>query len=140
FDLCGSGTAMPELRKRAEAAGVAERFRCHGHQSRAFMRDMFARAHVVIVPTTSDFIEGFNQVVAEGVLSGRPVITSDVCPALDYVRDAVVEVPPDDVQGYYDAILKLCDDLPFYQAKTAACYAAQGQFYDPEKSWATTLR
>ena len=56
------------------------------------MRAMYDDAHVVIVPTTSDFIEGFNKVVAEAVLAGKPVITSSVCPALEYVRDAVIEV------------------------------------------------
>jgi glycogen synthase len=140
FDVCGAGGALAELKEATDAAGLAARFRCHGHCDKATMREMFARCHTVIVPTTSDFIEGFNQVVAEGVLSGRPVITSNICPALDYVRDAVVEVPPDDVKGYHDAILKLCDDVVFFEQKTAACHAAQGQFYDPERSWATTLK
>jgi glycogen(starch) synthase len=139
FDICGAGAALTELKTATEAADLNDRFRCHGHCNKSTMREMFARCHVVIVPTTSEFIEGFNQVVAEGVLSGRPVITSSICPALDYVRDAVVEVPPDNVDAYHDAILKLCDDLPFYEQKTAACYAAQAQFYDPEKSWQTTL-
>src|SRR5688500_2012078 len=31
FDLCGDGAALEELRRRAESAGVAARFRCHGH-------------------------------------------------------------------------------------------------------------
>jgi glycosyltransferase involved in cell wall biosynthesis len=140
FDVCGAGGALAELTAATEAAGLAARFRCHGHCDKGTMREMFARCHTVIVPTTSDFIEGFNQVVAEGVLSGRPVITSNICPALDYVRDAVVEVPPDDVKGYHDAILKLADDVAFYERTTAACHAAQGQFYDPERSWATTLK
>jgi glycosyltransferase involved in cell wall biosynthesis len=139
FDICGNGGALPELKAAVEQAGVGGQFRCHGHCNKPTMKEMFSRCHTVIVPTTSDFIEGFNQVVAEGVLSSRPVITSEVCPALDYVRDAVVEVKPDDVQGYGDAILKLCDDLSFYEAKTAACYAAQGQFYDMGKSWQATL-
>jgi glycosyltransferase involved in cell wall biosynthesis len=94
----------------------------------------------VIVPTTSDFIEGFNQVVAEGVLAGRPVITSAVCPALDYVRDAVVEVPPDDVRAYGDAVLTLCDDEAFYRARAQGCVAAQGQFYDAGRGWAAAVR
>lgn len=139
FDLCGAGDALAPLRAAVDEAKISDRFRCHGHCNKPTMREMFARAHVVIVPTTSEFIEGFNQVVAEGVLSGRPVITSSVCPALDYVREAVVEVAPDDVQAYGDAILKLCDDLAFYEAKVAACHAAQGQFYDETRSWAATL-
>jgi glycosyltransferase involved in cell wall biosynthesis len=140
FDLCGSGSALDELRQAAAAAGLTDHFHCHGYCSRAFMREAFARAHAVIVPTTSDFIEGFNQVVAEGVLSGRPVITSRVCPALDYVRDAVVEVGVDDVQGYGDAILRLCDDPEFYQARCRGCAGAQAQFYDIERSWGAALK
>jgi glycosyltransferase involved in cell wall biosynthesis len=140
FDLCGAGGALDELKAAVADSNTGGRFRCHGHCGKATMRDMFARCHVVIVPTTTEFIEGFNQVVAEGVLSGRPVITSSVCPALEYVRDAVVEVPPDDVTAYENAILKLCDDIAFYEQQTAACYAAQEQFYDAERGWAATLK
>src|SRR5205085_6938706 len=136
----GAGGALAELKGAVDEANLTDRFRCHGHCNKPTMREMFARCHVVIVPTTSEFIEGFNQVVAEGVLSGRPVITSSVCPALDYVRDAVVEVPPDDTGAYHDAILKLCDDEALYEQKTAASCAAQAQFYDPGRSWHHTLR
>jgi glycosyltransferase involved in cell wall biosynthesis len=140
FDLCGNGSALPELRRRVTEAGLDACFRCHGHCSRATMRDMFARSQTVIVPTTTDFVEGFNQVVAEGVLSGRPVITSDVCPALDYVREAVVEVAANDVRGYAEAVLKLCDDESFYDARCRGCAAVQPQFYDLRRSWAAALK
>jgi glycosyltransferase involved in cell wall biosynthesis len=140
FDLCGNGTALAELRQRTAEHGLGERFRCHGHCDRAVMRTMYARAHAVIVPTTTDFIEGFNQVVAEGVLGGRPVITSDVCPALDYVREAVVEVAADDVQGYAEAILKLCDDDAFYRARCRGCAAVQPPFYDVQRGWGAALK
>lgn len=139
FDLCGNGGALAELKAAVEEAGVGATFRCHGHCNKPTMKEMFARCHVVIVPTTSEFIEGFNQVVAEGVLSGRPVITSNVCPALHYVRDAVMEVPPDDVAAYGNAILRLCDDVAFYDATITACHAAQAQFYDLSRSWGATL-
>jgi glycosyltransferase involved in cell wall biosynthesis len=140
FDLCGNGSALGDLRRLAEEAGLAERFRCHGHCAKAVMREMYGRAHVVIVPTTSEFIEGFNQVVAEGVLGGRPVITSDVCPALSYVREAVVEVPADDVSAYTAAILRLCDDEALYRAKCRGCAASQAQFYDLARGWAAGLK
>ena len=45
-------------------------------------------------------------VCAEAILAGRPVITSPVCPALDYVRDAAVEVSPDNIEQYCEAILE----------------------------------
>jgi glycosyltransferase involved in cell wall biosynthesis len=140
FDLCGTGSHLEELRQQSEAEGLLDRFRCHGHGDRSVMRTMFAKAHVVIVPTTSAFVEGFNQVVAEGVLSGRPVITSSVCPALEYVRDAVVEVPVDDVAAYGDAILRLCDEEAFYQARCRGCRDAQAQFYDVSRSWGAAVK
>jgi glycosyltransferase involved in cell wall biosynthesis len=139
FDLCGTGAALADLRGAVEHSNLATRFRLHGHCDKPTMRRMFSDSHVVIVPTTTGFLEGFNQVVAEGVLSGRPVITSSVCPALDYVKGAVVEVPPDNVEAYANAILKLRDNPALYEQKVAACKAAQPQFYDPRKSWGTTF-
>jgi glycosyltransferase involved in cell wall biosynthesis len=139
FDLCGTGSAIEPLRRQVVAAGIANRFRVHGHCDRTKMRQMFRDCHVLIVPTTTDFPEGFNQVVVEGILAGRPVITSSVCPALDYVRDAVVEVPPDDVNAYHDAVLRLHDDVALYEQKRAASISLQGQFYDPTRGWAAAL-
>ena len=140
FDLCGDGSALSELRQAAADSNLAERFRCHGHCDRTTMRRQFEQSHIVVVPTTGDFVEGFNQVVAEAVLAGRPVVTSEVCPALTYVREAIVEVPVDDVRAYGDAILKLKNDEPFYQNKRAACVAAQEQFYDMGRSWQAALQ
>jgi glycosyltransferase involved in cell wall biosynthesis len=139
FDLCGDGSALEALRTAIDAAGLNLTVRCHGHCDQSTMAEMYSRSHVVIVPTTSDFIEGFNKVVAEGVLAGRPVITSSVCPALALVRDSVLEVPPDDVAAYTDAVMKLRDDMELYRAKRSACDAAREQFYDHRKGWAAVL-
>ncbi|HEY9829834.1 MAG TPA: glycosyltransferase family 4 protein [Stenomitos sp.] len=140
FDLCGNGSMLESLRHAAKLAGVEARFVCHGHCNKQKMRRMFNRSHVIIVPTRTGFAEGFNKVVAEGILSGRPVVTSAVCPALSYVREAVVEVPPDEVMGYCNALLKLCDDRPFYEQKCQNSLGLQEQFYDPSKSWGGALQ
>ena len=140
FDVCGNGSALDELRSKAKEASLSDRFVCHGHCNWQTMQRMYTDAHAVVVPTTGDFVEGFNQVVAEAVLAGRPVITSEVCPALAYVRNAVVQVPVDDVAAYGDAILKLCDDVEFYQARRKGCLGAQEQFYDLSKSWMCAVR
>jgi glycosyltransferase involved in cell wall biosynthesis len=139
FDLCGTGSAIESLRQRIAESRLASGFRVHGHCDRAKMRQMFRDCHILIVPTTTDFPEGFNQVVVEGVLAGRPVITSSVCPALDYVREAVIEVPPNDITAYHDAILLLHDDPILYEQKLAASIALQGQFYDFALGWAYAL-
>jgi len=140
FDLCGSGSVLESLCLAAKQAGVDSSFVCHGHCNKPQMREMFNRTHAVIVPTKTDFVEGFNQVVVEGVLSGRPVVTSAVCPALSYVQDAVVEVPPNDIQEYGNALLKLCDDPTFYEEKRQSCLTLQEQFYDNSRSWGTRLK
>ncbi len=140
FDLCGDGSQLGTLRNAVAADGLQMRFRLHGHSTKAFMREMYERCHVVIVPTTSDFNEGFNKVVAEGVLAGRPVITSSVCPALEYVRDAVVEAPPDQPAAYGDAILKLSSDAGLYESKRLACGPVRRQFYDPNRGWKAALQ
>ncbi len=140
FDLCGNGSVLESLSFAAEQAGVDSFFVCHGYCNKQRMRQMFSQTHVVIVPTRTDFMEGFNKVVVEGVLSGRPVVTSAVCPALSYVRDAIVEVPPDDTKGYAEALLKLRDDRQFYEQKRRGCLSLQEQFYDTSQSWGARLK
>lgn len=140
FDICGEGSALESLRAAANQAGVDASLIFHGYCRKPQMQEMFSRSHVVIVPTRTEFIEGFNRVVCESILSGRPVVTSAVCPALSYVRDAVVEVPPDDVKAYGDALLKLYSNLEFYEEKRQACLRAQEQFYDITKSWGAALK
>ncbi|MEW6496033.1 MAG: glycosyltransferase family 4 protein [Cyanobacteriota bacterium] len=140
FDLCGDGSALKSLRRAAKEARVDSFFFCHGHCNKPEMREMFGRSHVVIVPTRTSFAEGFNKVVVEGVLAGRPVVTSAACPNLSLLMPAIVEVPPNDVTAYGDALLKLCSDRKFYQQKRAACVHLQGQFYDLSRSWGSRLK
>lgn len=129
FDLCGAGPDLDALRSQVDASGLAPRFRLHGHCDRLVMRKLYGEAHVVIVPTRAEFAEGFNQVVAEAVIAGKPVITSSVCPALEVVRAAAVEVPPDDVRAYGDAILALQSDPALYAGKVQACPTARAVFF-----------
>lgn len=140
FHACGTGSALEELERRVAAAGASERFHVHGYCDRARLSEMYAMVHAVVVPTRSEFGEGFNQVTAEGVLTGRPVVTSRVCPALAYVREAVVEVPPDDPPAYADAVIRLASDDGFYRRKREGCRTAQEQFYDAERSWGAVVR
>ena len=140
FDLCGSGSALSQLRTEACQAGVETAFQCHGQCDQPKMLELLGQSHLVVVPTRTDFVEGFNQVVVEGILAGRPVVSSSVCPAVAYVREAVFEVAPDDVRAYGDAILRLRDDRRLYEERRRACLALQSQFYDEGRSWKAALR
>jgi len=141
FDICGVGPASERLSAEADRAGVKPCFHQHGFCAMADkLPGLLSESHVLIAPTTSRFLEGFNASIAEGVLTGRPVITSRVCPAMHVVRDAVVEVQTDDVQGYADAILELRDNAELYAEKCEATSALRKQFYDVDNSWYTALK
>ncbi len=140
FHVCGTGSASEELQKRMSRAGLESRFRLHGYCNRARLAQMYGRAHVVIVPTRSEIGEGFNQVTAEAVLAGRPVIASSLCPAVNYVREAVVEVRPDDLGGYARAILMLASDEAAYRSRQEASAKVQAPFYDSNHSWGAGLK
>lgn len=140
FDVCGRGAALDELSERIDQFGLGGRFICHGPCDQATMKRMFAACHAVIVPTTSHFIEGCNKAAIEGVLAGRPVITSTVCGSTQDLGDAVELVDPDDVAGYRRAVLRLCDDHTLYERRRRACRAAHERFYDLSESWGAKLR
>lgn len=135
FDICGTGSALEDLRQRIAAAGLESTVALHGHCDKPTVHAMYASCDVVVVPTTTAFVEGFNKVVAEAVLAGKPVVTSEVCPALRAVEGAAVVVPPDRPGPYGDAILRLQDDGRLYRAKQQACADLREQFVDPERSW-----
>lgn len=135
FNVCGTGGEVENLKAAALKAGIAKQFIVHGHCKRDKLRKMYEMTHVVVVPTTKDFVEGFNKVVAEGVIVGRPIVTSSVCPALSVVKDAAVEVLPDDVDEYCNAILKLATDKRFYEQKQKNAMALRKQFFSYSKSW-----
>lgn len=111
LELCGSGSALEMLRDTAEKQGLGGSITFHGHCQRPELERCIAAAHVIVVPTTSDFVEGFNQVVAEGVLSRRRVIATSVCPAARIFGEAVTVIDPDDPQGLANAILTLAASM-----------------------------
>jgi glycosyltransferase involved in cell wall biosynthesis len=135
FDLCGAGSALKDVQAKADELKLGQRFRMHGHCARETLRRMYVDAHAVIVPTSGVILEGFNQVVTEAVLASRAVVTSEVCPAVEYLTGAVVLVPPDDVDAYAKALLRLCDDPRYYQSIRASCPAVSEPFYDATNGW-----
>ncbi|PAX60285.1 glycosyltransferase family 4 protein [Brunnivagina elsteri] len=140
FDICGDGLALETLHLAVKNLGIESTFLCHGYCYKPKIKEMLNRSHVLIVPTKSQFVEGFNRVIAESILSGRPVISSAVCPAIFYVRDGVFEVPPDDVEAYGNALINLSEDYQLYEQKRLACVKLQEQFYDINNSWGTALK
>ena len=139
FDLCGDGSAMTEARARVEAHDLGRNVHLHGWCDAKRLRELAASSHVVIVPTTSDFIEGFNKTVVEGLLYGRPVITSEVCPATRYVWDALIVVGADDVDGYERSIVQLLTDRSRYARLCQRARRVGEKFLGDRYSYARAL-
>jgi len=139
FDICGNGGAFEELQQRIQQMDLAANVVCHGYCTQDRMKAMYGQSHIVIVPTCSNFAEGFNKVIAEGILAGRPVITSAACPALGMVKDAVMEAEVDNPVSYAEAILALRNDPKLYAQKCQQASKLQPLFYEPSKSWGKNL-
>ena len=134
--FCGEGTEMERLERESVGLPIL----VHGFCGREKLLTLFGQCHVVVVATQAKLGEGFAMICAEGVLAGRPVVTSRVCPALEYIRDAAIEVEPDDVVGYADAFAALMTDRALYRSKADATKSLRQQFFDPQLGYGAVLR
>ncbi|HUF79862.1 MAG TPA: glycosyltransferase, partial [Burkholderiales bacterium] len=139
FDVCGAGSALDAARRRVAEIGLQDGMTLHGWTAMPEMVRLWGESHVAVVPTTSDFVEGFNQVVIEAVLAGRPVITSRVCPSLEYVRPCAIEVDVNDIQGYVDAVVGLAADRQRYARLQHSTRAVIAPFLDPASSFGAAV-
>ena len=141
WEIHGAGPDLEELRRSRDEMDLKQIVFISGWTSPQDAQEVFARAHVSIVPTRSNFCEGLPMAAAEAVLAGRPVIISAVNPALEVLRAACVETQTDDVDSYVKAILRLIGDPNEYSALCEACPDLQGQFYNLENGlWAALKR
>ena len=140
WEICGTGAAEEELRKCVESEGLAAAISLLGKLDQDKMGEAYGRSHAIIAPTTSHFAEGLVKTASEAALAGRPLVTSRLCHGLDLLAEAVVEVPPEDIQAYVEAIRRLADDPVLYEAKRLACANAAKPFLDEEQSWGRKLR
>jgi glycosyltransferase involved in cell wall biosynthesis len=137
LDFCGTGSALTGLAKRVRELRLDRAVSLKGHCTFESFQRHLGNCHAVVVPTTSRFVEGFNQVVVEGFLAGRPVIATRVCPAAHDLGQAVVMVPPDSPESLAKAIENL------FAAPMATPQVSVGggldreSFFDDSRSWRT---
>jgi glycogen synthase len=130
FHICGDGAALNQLAHECRIRGLSDKVKLHGRLIRTNLLDIYSNGHAVIVPTRSEFTEGFAMVAAEAILLCRPIITSRIVPALELLANAAVEVEPENNASYVDAIRKLMFDRRFYEEKCVACLPLREQFLD----------
>lgn len=134
LDFLGEGSALGELREEIARLGLSDLVSTHGHCSGEQVIAALAQTHIVVVPTRSEFVEGLNKVAIEAVLSGRPVVTSQVCQALSLIREAAFEATPDDWMSYAQCIEHAMTDPAAYDKAVAAAGVLRERFFDPSRS------
>ncbi len=139
LEICGSGTALIEFKAECARRGLDGCILIRGQLNSSGMRAAYDRSHLVIVPTTADFSEGLNRVVVEGVLSGRPVVATIVCNAIDVFQRSVITVECGDKPAMVAAIRHLASDKNYYESICESCAAEAEQFYDYQQSWGAAL-
>jgi glycosyltransferase involved in cell wall biosynthesis len=139
FDLCGSGSALAEVRKTVEARRLEDVVTVHGRLDRPELLEQYARCHMVIVPTRSNFVEGFAMVAAEAVLMGRPILSNPVVPACEVLGPAAVLARTNDVCDYVAKLKELAFDPGCYRKACHACAAAAAPFVDRSHSLEAAL-
>jgi glycosyltransferase involved in cell wall biosynthesis len=139
FEVAGGGSAGGRLKQEVARNGLEAAIRVLGRLDRAQLLRAYGRCHAVIVPTRSDFAEGFAMVCAEAVLAGRPVITSPVVPAAEALSPAVALARTDDASSYASAIARLQDDPAAYDSLQRNCAALGRVFFDRRHGLAAAL-
>ncbi len=139
LEICGGGSALIMLKREVVRRGLGHCIQVPGQLSSVEMRAAYERCHLVVVPTKADFPEGLNRVVVEGVLSGRPVVATVVCPAVDVLPCSVISVECGDLLAMVAAIKRFASDKNYYESIRRNCGAESEQFYDRDKSWGAAL-
>lgn len=110
FEVCGAGADLDTFAALVRSRNLDDRFILRGKLPRDELLMAYGRSHVVIVPTRSDFQEGFALVCAEAVLSRRPFLTCAVVPALEVLARCAVEARTDDPEDYAKKLLELVNN------------------------------
>ncbi|MEQ1546242.1 glycosyltransferase, partial [Methyloglobulus sp.] len=140
FEICGGGSALEELKQECTNRGLGDIISISGNLQRPQLLAAYARAHIVIVPTRSDCAEAFAKVAAEAILMGRPAICSSVVPAIEVLKNAVIAVTADDLDGYVNAIKQLLSNSKDYESLCQNCPSLREQFLDGAQGLTSVLQ
>jgi glycosyltransferase involved in cell wall biosynthesis len=135
FEVCGDGGALSALKCMVGEKNLGEAVQIHGRLSRPDLLQVYRRMHALVVPTRTDFAEGFALVCAEAVLAGVPIITNSVVPAFEVLREACIEAETGNIASYVDAVLTLSGNPVLYARLVNACPRLAQQFYDRSQSY-----
>jgi glycosyltransferase involved in cell wall biosynthesis len=138
--IVGSGSAAEELERRVNERNLNGIVRVEGllpNEEKAL--ETLGWAHALIVPSTTQFIEGLAMTAIESILAGRPVVVSSVMPALEVLGRGAIQVEAGNLDNYAAVLRKLAQDTEYYEERRLATVVAQAQFYDRSQGLGAVL-
>jgi len=89
-DIIGEGRKREDLERKIEELGLGDRVRLHGRKPQEAIRERFAVASALVLPSVileSNNQDGVANVVIEAMAAGLPVIVSEIPALLEIVED-----------------------------------------------------
>lgn len=112
---------------------INPRYRWHGEIPHAELRKIYARSHLLVLPS---LMEGGANVISEAVMAGLPVIASDIEGSVGLLgADYPGYYPVEDTDALRAVLRRAESDADFYCELQTACAARRGQF-DPQREQA----
>jgi alpha-1,3-rhamnosyl/mannosyltransferase len=127
-----AGLESPLLLAGTARRGLPEGVRALGRVSDERLRDLYARAGLVVAPSLA---EGFGLPVLEAMASGAPVLAADIAPFREVAGEAAVYFPPEDTGALAEGLARLAGD-----AALRARLAEAGRARAAEFSWGRAAR
>lgn len=103
---------QPIFQELSKFKGLQERIIFTGYVADEDLATLYSNARVFVYPS---HYEGFGLPPLEAMQCGTPVITSNTSSLPEVVGDAGIMLPPDDLNGLSDNILKVCTVQSLYQ-------------------------
>ncbi len=140
LSYCGDGPAAALVEDElARIPALKAHIHLLGHLNREALLDAYERCDVVVVPTTSWFMEGFPKVAAEAMLARRPLIISDAVPTVCGLLSAACIYRADDPADLARAMGHVWLDEGVYTQLAHATAAVAERFTDPEQGLCAAL-
>jgi putative glycosyltransferase (TIGR04348 family) len=122
-----------------EEMSVNPRYRWHGEIAHAELRRVYARSHLLVLPSV---MEGGANVISEAVMAGLPVIASDIEGSVGLLgEDYPGYYPVGDAQALRECLLRAERDPGYYARLQDACASRREQFTPEQEQagWARLL-
>jgi glycosyltransferase involved in cell wall biosynthesis len=139
WTFAGSGPELQALRQRITELKLDASVRAVGEVDPREFIQLIDDHHAVASPTRSTFIEGLQKVALEGILRGRPVITTEFSNAFDRFAPGLVQCDEASPSSLAHAVKSLAMDPSLYQEKARQCLSLARQLFDRSMGYRQAL-